>query len=326
MKHNCCLLVPTHSKIGQEMRVHFEKLLDENGNHELIPVCLENDTPNFCLNREVKSEETHSVRDAEQNFEKTSQQSGKSHVSPTKTLNRDVAPIGDDIEPVGESRADVEEEISLEPEIHTVETNPKNPIRRAEQEREDCGHVVYRNWCAVCDKGRCVERQHQVEPLEEEERARTTPMVAFDCGFLTRENADTFPILICRDRFSCIDTFLIPIRRDDGHSEMKVTCFERKDSISYLSPFLVEWRNILKDKNELSMKVFRESRSHIMVRETKNQDRIPEDMIAKERGPKVKIKDEQQSIMKRQCRILRISAEHNTSVRITDEVSLQCNS
>ena len=29
-------------------------------------------------------------------------------VGPTKTLNRDVAPIGDDIEPVGESRADVE--------------------------------------------------------------------------------------------------------------------------------------------------------------------------------------------------------------------------
>ena len=29
-------------------------------------------------------------------------------VSPTKALNRDVAPIGDDIEPVGESRADVE--------------------------------------------------------------------------------------------------------------------------------------------------------------------------------------------------------------------------
>ena len=29
-------------------------------------------------------------------------------VSPTKTVNREVAPIGDDIEPVGESRADVE--------------------------------------------------------------------------------------------------------------------------------------------------------------------------------------------------------------------------
>ena len=29
-------------------------------------------------------------------------------MSPTKTLNRDVAPVGDDIEPVGESRADVD--------------------------------------------------------------------------------------------------------------------------------------------------------------------------------------------------------------------------
>ena len=36
--------------------------------------------------------------------------------------------------------------------------------------------------------------------LEEEERERTTPSVAFDFGFLTQENADTFPILICRDR------------------------------------------------------------------------------------------------------------------------------
>ena len=29
-------------------------------------------------------------------------------VSPTKTLSRDVAPIGDDIEPIGEPRADGE--------------------------------------------------------------------------------------------------------------------------------------------------------------------------------------------------------------------------
>ena len=39
-------------------------------------------------------------------------------VSPTTTLNRDAVPIGDDIEPVGESRVDVktgnEEEESLE--------------------------------------------------------------------------------------------------------------------------------------------------------------------------------------------------------------------
>ena len=68
VKHNGVYMIPTHSKIGQEMRVHFEKLLDEYGKNELIPVCLETDTPNFYLNREVKSEETHSVRDAEQNF------------------------------------------------------------------------------------------------------------------------------------------------------------------------------------------------------------------------------------------------------------------
>ena len=59
-------MIPTHSKIGQGMRIHFEKLLNEFGKNELIPVYLENDTPNFYLNREVKSEETHSVRDAEQ--------------------------------------------------------------------------------------------------------------------------------------------------------------------------------------------------------------------------------------------------------------------
>ena len=58
------------------MRVHFKKLLDEDGNNELVPVCLENDTPNFYLNREEKSEEAHSGISHEQNFGKTSQQSG----------------------------------------------------------------------------------------------------------------------------------------------------------------------------------------------------------------------------------------------------------
>ena len=66
-------------------------------------------------------------------------------VSPIKTLNRDAVPIGDDIEPVGESRVDVEtgyeEEESLESEIPTVETNLKNPMSRAEQEREGGGHA-----------------------------------------------------------------------------------------------------------------------------------------------------------------------------------------
>ena len=51
-------------------------------------------------------------------------------VSPTKILNRDVAPIGDDIEPIRESRADVEmgneeDEEPLEAEIPRVRMNPK---------------------------------------------------------------------------------------------------------------------------------------------------------------------------------------------------------
>ena len=76
MRHNGGYTIPTHSKIGQGMRIQFEKLLNEYGKNVLIPVYLENDTPNFYLNREVKSEETHSVREAEQCFEKESQHSG----------------------------------------------------------------------------------------------------------------------------------------------------------------------------------------------------------------------------------------------------------
>ena len=53
-------------------------------------------------------------------------------VSPTKILDRDVAPIGDDIEPVGESRVDVEmgneeDEEPSEAEIPRVRMNPYNP-------------------------------------------------------------------------------------------------------------------------------------------------------------------------------------------------------
>ena len=58
VKHNGGYMIPTHCKIGQVMRIHFEKLLNEYGKNELIPVCLENNAFNFYLNREVKSEET----------------------------------------------------------------------------------------------------------------------------------------------------------------------------------------------------------------------------------------------------------------------------
>ena len=95
--------------------------------NDLIPVYLEKDALNFHLKREVKSEEIYSVNGAEQCGESTVGnrvlQSG-ALVSPTTTLNRDTVPIGDDIEPVGESRVDVEtgieEEESLAEGIPTL--------------------------------------------------------------------------------------------------------------------------------------------------------------------------------------------------------------
>ena len=154
---------------------------------------------------------------------------------------------------------------------------------KREQEREDCGHAACRNWYVVCVRGRGAGRQLQIEPLMEEERERIKlPLVSFDYVFSTQENADTFPILI---------------RRDDGQSQTRVACCERKDSFPHLIPLLVDWRILLEDENGPSMKVFQEARIHscveVAVRETK-----------------------------RQHRILRISTGYDPSMRITDEVSL----
>ena len=88
------------------MRTHFEKLVTWYGKNELVPVYFENNTFNFYLNREVKSTEFSYVKKRSAVGNRLWQSSATA--CPTKTLNRDVAPIGDDIEPIGESRADVE--------------------------------------------------------------------------------------------------------------------------------------------------------------------------------------------------------------------------
>ena len=179
-----------------------------------------------------------------------------------KTLNRDVAPSGDGIEPVGESRADVEmgneeDEEPLEAEIPRVRMNVKKPTSREKQEHEDSGHAVYRSWCAACVEGRGVGGQSRIELLEEEERERTTPIVAFDDGFLTQENADTFPILICRD---------------SRYGQTGATCCKRKGptaySISFLAGFIKDLgfrRLILKCHNESSTKALQDAVIHACV-------------------------------------------------------------
>ena len=40
--HHGGYMIPIHSKIGQGMSIHFEKLLNEYGKNDLIPVYLEN--------------------------------------------------------------------------------------------------------------------------------------------------------------------------------------------------------------------------------------------------------------------------------------------
>ena len=66
VRHSGGCMIPTHSNIGQGRSIHFEKMLNEYGKNELIPVYLENNTSNFKLHRDVKSEETHSLKYAEQ--------------------------------------------------------------------------------------------------------------------------------------------------------------------------------------------------------------------------------------------------------------------
>ena len=62
-------------------------------------------------------------------------------------MSRDVAPIGNDIEPVEVPRDDVgmgndEDEESLEADVPRVRMSPKNTTNREKQEHEDSGHAV----------------------------------------------------------------------------------------------------------------------------------------------------------------------------------------
>ena len=133
------------------------------------------------------------------------------------TLTRDAVPIGDDIEPVEESRVDVEtrnkEEESPEEGNTTFEMVQKNPTSRKEQEPEDCGHADYRSWCVLFIEDRCAENHLQVEPLEKEERERTKSLwVSFDCillcnadSTLEHENEPSPEVLQEGKTYSCVE-------------------------------------------------------------------------------------------------------------------------
>ena len=59
--HDGGYVIPIHSKNGQGMRIRVEKLLNEYGKNDLIPVYLQDNTFKVYLNREVKSAETNNV-------------------------------------------------------------------------------------------------------------------------------------------------------------------------------------------------------------------------------------------------------------------------
>ena len=77
-----------------------------HGKNDFIPVYLEKQ--HFQCLPEPRSE-IHRDQPCEQSSAVAKRvRQRRALVCPTKTLNRDVAPIGDDIEPIGDSRADVE--------------------------------------------------------------------------------------------------------------------------------------------------------------------------------------------------------------------------
>ena len=104
----------------------------------------------------------------------------------------------------------------------------------------------------------------------------------------------------CRG-LQCVLVLLIC--QDNRHGQTGATCCERKGPTAYFIPLFVDFikdldfrRIILEYENEPSMKVSQEAMIHSCV---------------------VAVRE-----MQRQCRILRISVEHSTSVRITDDSSL----
>ena len=74
--HDGGYMIPMYSKIGQGMKIHFEKLVNWHGKNELIPVYIENNIFNFFLHREVTSTETNNVNDADHCLAKKGQQLG----------------------------------------------------------------------------------------------------------------------------------------------------------------------------------------------------------------------------------------------------------
>ena len=64
--HDGGFMIPVHSKIGEEMRMHFEKLVNWHGKKQLIPVYLVDNIFSFNVSREAKPPETYIAKNSQQ--------------------------------------------------------------------------------------------------------------------------------------------------------------------------------------------------------------------------------------------------------------------
>ena len=120
-------MIPIHSKIGQGMTNHFEKIVSWYEKNEPIAVLSRKEPFQFLLEPRSNFHRNQQCEQCSAVGKHVWQSSAL--VSSTKTLNRDVAPIGDDIEPIAESRADVGMRKMKNPwkeKIPRVRMNPKN--------------------------------------------------------------------------------------------------------------------------------------------------------------------------------------------------------
>ena len=137
----------------------------------------------------------------------------------------------------------------------------------------------------------------------------TTPIVAFDYGFSTQENGDTFPTLFCRD---------------NRHGQTGATGCERKGPTAYFIPLLVHFikdldfcRITSKCENEPSMKIFQEAMSHACV----GVEVIPQGPPEGDHIPNGRVEMAVREV-KRQCRTLRIPLNKTQVLRIADDSQL----
>ena len=133
-------MIPVHSKYSKEMRIPFVRLVCWYGREELIPVYIEENIFNFLLEQRAEvNREQHCER-----FSAVGKRIWQSIalVSPTKTLNKDLVPTGDDIEPIEVPHGDAEmrsgeETEPLEAEDPRARLNPNNPTSREKQEHDE---------------------------------------------------------------------------------------------------------------------------------------------------------------------------------------------